>query len=371
MPFILIKNNLKLMLRSKWILILMIILPLVTIALLANAFREMLDSAYKMEEFKVGYRVEKDSGYKELLEPFQTVCKENSIILQEFPEGDIEVLLKSEAVAVFVDIKAEDSYIIYKSNDRNTEAAITENIFANFFYQVNEVNNLTIYSREQGITDIPEVKAPQVLREKLKTDPLPSSTDYYGIVYIVYFAWCGMVSLVAVISSERKSAIPKRMKVSHLSNLSYYLGKFIPCTLAIFLEVSAAWALSVILYDIHWGNIMLSALIIFLVSMGSSAFGIVLFQLFRNVGVGIVLGFVITWVAGFFGGCFQTYMYAHLPKVLVELSPFYYLNRTLIEHSVKGYSDYTVKCILMLLGIIVVFSVIGVLMINRKTEEAG
>jgi ABC-2 type transport system permease protein len=369
MPFILIKNNLKLMLRSKWILILMIILPLVTIALLANAFREMLDSAYKMEEFKVGYRVEKDSGYKALMEPFQTVCKENSIILQEFPEGEIEVLLKSEAVAVFVDIKAEDSYVIYKSNNRNTEAAITENIFANFFYQVNEAKSLANYSR--AITEIPEIKAPQVLLEKLKTDPLPSSTDYYGIVYIVYFAWCGMVSLVAVISSERKSAIPKRMKVSHQSNLSYYLGKFIPCTLAIFLEVSAAWALSVILYDIHWGNITLSAFIIFLVSMGSSAFGIVLFQLFRNVGVGIVLGFVITWVAGFFGGCFQTYMYAHLPKVLVELSPFYYLNRTLIEHSVKGYSDYTAKCILMLLGIIVVFSVIGVFMINRKTEEAG
>lgn len=369
MPFILIKNNLKLMLRSKWILILMIILPLIVIALLSNAFKEMLNSAYEMKDFKVGYRVDKDSGYKDLLTQLQTSCKENGVILQDFPEGDIAVVLQSKAVAVFVEIKADNSYVIYRSNDRKTEAAITESIFSTFFYQVNEEKTVAAYKMQENSSDIAPVANYNALYEKLEPDPVPSSTDYYGIIYIIYFSWCGMVSLVAVISSERKSAIPRRLRVSQMSDWSCFLGKFIPCTLAIFLEVSAAWILSVLLYDIHWGNIGVSAAIIFLVSMAASAFGIVLFQVFRNVAVGVALGFVIIWVAGFFGGSFQTYMYAHLPQYLVNLSPLYYINRTLVEYSVKGYSSYTGKCIGILAGMIIIFGLLGMLLINRKLEE--
>lgn len=369
MPLVLIKNNLKLMLRSKWILILMIILPLVTIALLANAFKDMLNTSYTIEEFKVGYRVSEESRYGDLIPNLQTVCKENDVILLEYPDGDITELLKSQTVAVFVDITNDNSYKMYQSNDKKTEAAITESIFSGFFYQVNETVTTVTYGMEQGIIEMPAAKPVNLLQETLNTEPVPSSTDYYGIIYIVYFAWCGMVSLVAVISSERKSAIPKRMCVSHISKLNYYLGKFIPCTLAIFIEVCAAWILSVLLYDIHWGNIGISALVILLISMASSAFGMVLFQLFRNVAVSIVAAFVVIWTAGFFGGSFQTYMYAGLPQHLVNLSPIYFVNRTLVEYSVKGYSDYTGQCFGVLIGVILVCAAVGIILINRKLEE--
>ena len=113
----------------------------------------------------------------------------------------------------------------------------------------------------------------------------------------------------------------------------------------------------------------LSAFILFLVSMASSAFGILLFQLFDNVAVSIVCGFVIIWILGFFAGSFQTYMYAGLPQKLVELSPIYYINRTLVEFSTMGQSDYTVRCIAILIGIILLFSLAGALLMNRKLEE--
>lgn len=368
MPLVLIKNNLKLMLRSKWVLFIMAILPLITIALLSNAFKEMLKTTFEIEEFHVGYRVSAGSIYKEMLPELESICRENDVILQEFPNGDIAKLLQSETIAVFVDIK-DDSYVLYQSGDKKTEASITESIFSGFFYQVNETMTLLSYQIQNNISDAPQQEAGVIKSIALATDPVPSSTDYYGIIYILYFAWCGMISLVAVISSERKSAIPRRMRVSHISNFHYYIGKFIPCTLAVFIEVCAAWILSVILFDIHWGNIGISTLVIFMVAMAASAFGIILFQLFNNVAISIVLGFVIIWIAGFFGGSFQTYMYSDLPQKLVNMSPLYYVNRTIVEYSTKGHSDYLGTCILFLLGIIIVCGFFGTLLMNRKMEE--
>ncbi len=369
MPFVLIKNNLKLMLRGKWILFMMIILPLVTIALLSNAFQEMMNTDYTVSEFTVGYRIREDNSYRKLIPALKKVCKTQKILLQEYPEGDISQLLKNKTVAAFVEIKDSKSYQIFQSSDYKTEAAITESIFSSFFYQTNKAVTAATYTSEQGKADLSSVRDTKVRHEVLPTDPVPSSTDYYGIIYIVYFASCGMVSLVAVISSERKSAILSRMKVSHLSKFSFYLGKFLPCTLAIFIEIGTAWMISIPLFGIHWGNIGLSAIIIFLVSMASSAFGILLFQLFSNVAVSIVCGFVITWILGFFGGSFQTYMYAGLPQTLVDLCPIYYINRTLVEFSTMGHSDYTGLCIGILIGEIVLLSTAGALLTYRKLEE--
>jgi ABC-2 type transport system permease protein len=125
MPFILIKNYLKLMLRNKWILLMMIICPLLTVALLSNAFRDMMDTIHKVEDFQVGYRVSEGSIYKEMLPQLKTVCEENGMNLLEFQNGDIDQLMKDKTVAVFVDI-SDNSCTIYQSGDKKTEAAIVE-----------------------------------------------------------------------------------------------------------------------------------------------------------------------------------------------------------------------------------------------------
>lgn len=368
MPFILIKNNLKLMLRSKWILFMMILLPLITIALLSNAFKDMMETTYKIDDFKVGYSISENCRYKELLPELKDVFKNNNLTLQEYPNDDITQLLQNNTVAAFVEI-TDDTYTMYQSNDKKTEAAVTESIFSGFFYKVNENITMFTYEAEHGVVKAPALSSVKVIHEELDTDPVPSSIDYYGIIYIVYFAWCGMISLTAVISSERKSVIPKRMRVSHMSKANYYIGKFVPCIIASFLEVCAAWILSVLLFDIHWGNIGACIGIIFLISMAATAFGMVLFQLFNNAAISIIVGFIIIWITGFFGGSFQTYIYAHLPQNLVDISPIYYVNRTLVEFSTMGHSDFTGRCIAYLAGIIVVFGIVGILMMNKKVEE--
>ena len=369
MPFILIKNNLKLMLRSKWILVMMTLLPVITILLLSNAFKEMMDTAYKIEPFEVGYHLSEGSAYTDIIPQLAQICKENNVTLQEYKDADTTALLQSKMVAVFVEV-TDNSYVIYQSNDKKTEAAITESIFSTFFYQVNDTMTGMSNQAQNGLAKLPSSDV-EVTHEVLATDPVPSSTDYYGIIYIVYFAWCGMISLTAVISSERKSAISKRMRISHMSKSSYYIGKLIPCAMATLLETCVAWLLSVLLLDIHWGNILASFGILILTSIAASAFGMVLFQLFKNAAISIVTGFILIWIAGFLGGSFQTYIYANTPQRLVHLSPLYYINRTVVEFSTKGYSDYAGKCILYLVSIIVICGIAGILMMDREMGESA
>jgi len=358
------------MLRSKWILVMMTILPVITILLLSNAFKDMMDTAYKIEPFDVGYHLSDGSAFKDMIPQLKTICKDNHINLQEYQNVDSTALLQSKTVAVFVEIK-DGSYVIYQSNDKKTEAAVTESILSSFFYQVSDTMTEMSYQQQNGSVKIPTVSSIKVANEVLATDPVPSSTDYYGIIYIIYFAWCGMISLSAVISSERKSAISKRMRISHMSKFSYYIGKLIPCAIATLFESCVAWILSVVLLDIHWGKIWVCIVIMILISLAASAFGMVLFQLFKNAAISIVTGFIIIWAAGFFGGSFQTYMYANTPQKLVHLSPLYYINRTIVEFSTKGYSDYTGKCILYLVTIIVICGIAGILMMDREMGESA
>ena len=358
-----------LMLRSKWILFMMIIMPLFTIALLSNAFRSMMNTNVTIEEFKVGYRVNSDSDYKTLLAGLQDNFKEQNIILQEYPQGDIHELMQNRTVAVFVKIEEDNRYQLYQSSENKMEAALAESVFSSFFYQVKEARLIADYSIQNQNYPPKELNRNSIQSEILPVNPMPSADDYYGIIYIVYFAWCGLISLVAVISSERKNAIPRRMRVAQMPKASQYLGKLIPCSLTIFIQTCTGWILSVLIFDIHWGNIFLSTIIIALISLATSALGIVLFQLFHNVAISVVIGFVITWIWGFFGGAFQSYMYLDLPKFLILSSPIYHINRTLVEFSTMGHSEYLNGCILYLGGIIVGFALIGILLTGKKTKD--
>lgn len=367
MPLILIKNNLKLMLRSKWILFMMIIMPVFTIALLSNAFKGMMSTSVSIDPFNAGYRISKESPYEKMLPGLKAVCKDQKITLSQYPEGNIKNLLQDGTVDVFVDIKNDNTYTIYRSDDKDIQATFVESILSSFFYQAGEAAILSQASKTKANT--PSLINGTVIKEILPADPVPSSIDYYGIIYIVYFAWCGMISLVAVISSERKSAIPRRMQATPMAKINHYLGKFIPCALAIFIEVCCAGVLSVILLDIHWGRLELSILILLMISLAASALGLLLFQLFNNVAVSIIIGFIYSWVMGYFGGTFEAYRYLSLPKYLINSSPLYYINRTLTEYSTMGHSAYTGRCLLYLAVFIAVLGVAGILLMNRKMEE--
>lgn len=118
-----------------------------------------------------------------------------------------------------------------------------------------------------------------------------------------------------------------------VSRWKLYLAKLLPDVLVVSVGMGIAVGITSFLYGIHWGNIFLSAVLVLLTIMASSAFGFMLYYIFNNLIITIIILFTCVWFMGFFGGSFETYMFSNWPDSVKNLSPIYHSNRALVENS--------------------------------------
>lgn len=344
----LIKNNFKLMFRNTWSVAVMILGPVLVITVLSSAFSELMKSYDGVGEFTVGYRVQ-EMETNEMADAVTVAGEEADIHFFEYPDGDIKDVMEKNELAGFVEF-SEDSYVIYTSADYEVEGVTLE-----YFM------NKAMCAGVDAALRMPEQTGIALPVEKLSFMPAVDSVDYYGIVYIVYFCWCGMICAVGVLSNEKKYGIVRRFQVSNVSELKNYLGKFIPITLTVTAGMSMAAVITALLYGIHWGNPLLSIFIVFMMIIAGTAFGMMLYNISDNLVITIIVQFTIVWFMGFFGGSFETYMFSSTPDTLKHLSPIYHGNRALVELSCMGESDYAVSAVLYCAAITVVCSVVAIL----------
>ena len=345
----LIKNNFKLMFRNTWSVAVMLLGPVLVIMVLSSAFSELMKSYEKVDDFSVGYRVENAAEYQGMIEAAKTAGEEAGILFYEYPEGEIEDIMEKNGLAGFVEFSG-DAYVVYKSGDYEVEGITLE-------YFINKMMNAGVDASLQ----LQEQKEIVLPTEELEFMPAVNARDYYGIIYIAYFCWCGMICATGVLSNEKKYGIVRRFQVSNISEPKNYLGKFIPVTLTVSVGMAAATVITVLLYDIHWGNPPLSALIVFMMILAGNALGMMLYNISDSLVITIITEFSIVWFLGFFGGSFETYMFSRIPDVIKHLSPIYHGNRALVELSCMGQSNYTASAIWYSLGVTAVCSAIAIL----------
>lgn len=354
MPFILIKNHLKLMFRSVWVFVLMILGPIFVIGIISNVFEAFMESYQGKAEFVIGYRMEDTHLLYSNLDGIKAELLAQGITLVEYPKGDISSILLENNCKVFVDFNVGE-YTIYKMDGGETEGAFTEYFLGKMFRS--PLNN----SVSGG-----EVRAPVYSTAQLPAVDHINSTDYYGIVYIVYFIWCGFICLTSVVTSERKSRIGEKYAVSPVSAAGLYLGKLVPLALMMLSGIGISVCLVTSVFHIHWGNYPMTILLLFLTILAASSFGLFLCLLFKNMAVVVVIGFTLIWIAGFIGGSFETYMFSNVAETIKCLSPIYHVNRSLVEYSVMGSSQYTQSSIYYLIGMIAACGILGVFTIKIK-----
>lgn len=345
----LIKNNFKLMFRNTWSVAVMLLGPVLVIMVLSSAFSELMKSYEKVDDFSVGYRIQDAAEYQGMMEAVKTAGEEAGILFYEYPEGEIEDVMEKNGLAGFVEFSG-DAYVVYKSGDYEVEGITLE-------YFINKMMNAGVDASLQ----MQEQKEIVLPTEELEFMPAVNARDYYGIIYIAYFGWCGMICATGVLSNEKKYGIVRRFQVSNISEPKNYLGKFIPITLTVSVGMAAATVITVLLYDIHWGNPPLSALIVFIMISAGNALGMMLYNISDSLVITIITEFSIVWFLGFFGGSFETYMFSRIPDVIKHLSPIYHGNRALVELSCMGQSNYTASAIWYSLGVTVVCSAIAIL----------
>lgn len=358
-----IKNNFKLMFRSKMLLFMMVVLPILVIAALSSAFHGLLNHAYSTENFTVGYYMDENSPLKAGEEAFTDALAEQSIEVKGYSSNDMKGAITNENMDVFLYCGADTCEVAAADTD-----SIQARMCVYFMQQYLEQSNLAAMNIEQ--TMMGEEPLQNI---SIKTDSLPytktaDAEDYYGIIEIIYFTWCGLLFLTAVIQSERSNHLQKRFVISPASGIKLYLGKLIPCELLTALSIAVSAVIATILFDIHWGNLPGTIGILFLISLAATALGVVLLYLVKHLAVSVILLFSLVWGWGFIGGSFETYMYSSFPESVKRISPLYYANRTIVEYSTMGHSDYTMGCIVYLLGIFVLCAVVGIMLMKRRME---
>ena len=371
----LVKNNLKLMLREKMTMLFLIILPILLIAVLSSAFSKVLNKNYKIEPFTVGYSLEKGSKIENSFQSFITGFKEAHITLLEMSKDKALKEFKDEKLTAYIELN-DDKYTIYKKDGFDINTSIFENSISSAMYIYDGNKALMGYLMEKGL----QVKSDSgntvgyknfVKVETLKVEPVPSSIVYYGITEIVYVIWFGMIAVSIVINNERRYGVNNRIELTNVGSLTLFFGKLIPAVLALSIQIGIAAVTSTILMDINWGTSpLLSIAIIFLEIIAATSIGLLISLIIKNQALVNVIIFISTFFFGFIGGSFQTYMYNFVGDNLAKVSPLYYINRTLVELSTKGYSDYTEKCILLLLVIAVVSIIIGATATAKGREAA-
>lgn len=342
----LIKNNFKLMFRSTWSIVLMLLGPIMVIAVLSSAFSALMKSYEGVEEFSVGYRVQ--NVEEAMIEATKLAGEEAGILFYEYPEGEIEDIMANNELAGFVNITKEE-YTVYTSEDYEVEGITLEYFMSKV---MSEGINQALSGQNKSEIELPV--------EQLEYMPAIDAVDYYGIVYIVYFCWCGIVCAVGVLNNEKKYGIGRRFQVSNLSETQNFLGKFIPIVLTVAGGMGIAIATTVLLYGIHWGRPLVSMGIVLLMIVAGAAFALMLYYITENIVITIILQFTIVWILGFLGGSFETYMFSATPELLKKLSPIYHTNRALVELSCMGESTYITSAIIYSLAITVICSMIAI-----------
>lgn len=334
------------MFRSTWSIVLMLLGPIMVIAVLSSAFSALMKSYEGVDEFSVGYRVQNVGEV--MIEATKLAGEEAGILFYEYPEGEIEDIMANNELAGFVNITKEE-YTVYTSEDYEVEGITLEYFMSKV---MSEGINQALSGQNKSEIELPV--------EQLEYMPAIDAVDYYGIVYIVYFCWCGIVCAVGVLNNEKKYGIVRRFQVSNLSETQNFLGKFIPIVLTVAGGMGIAIATTVLLYGIHWGRPLVSMGIVLLMIVAGAAFALMLYYITENIVITIILQFTIVWILGFLGGSFETYMFSATPELLKKLSPIYHTNRALVELSCMGESTYITSAIIYSLAITVICSMIAI-----------
>ena len=342
-----IKNNVKLMCRSWGNILLFIIMPVILVFCLSSAFGTLM-SKYEDSEMTAGYRMEGDGITAEMIEAMCEVAEENDITLNEYPTGDPEKLIQDNELAGFIIFK-DGSYKVYEDSDNAAQGKVIE-YFVNAFYENATAAAMGVDSESVKIS----VEHPDFIKSI-------DATDYYGIVEIIYFGWCAIVAGAGIFMNEKKYKIRKRYQVANLSPIKDYLGRFIPIAIVASLGTVIAALLTVVLLGVHWGNLLLSLIILVVSVMAASAMGVMIYNITDNMVATIIIMFAIVWIFGFWGGSFETYMFSSHPMILKNISPIYHIDRAIVELSSMGHSDYVINAIGYSGIIILVASLISVI----------
>ncbi len=353
--------------------------PTVVAAVLISAFTNLMKTYEGVDTFEVGYTIEEGSVFEAGIETLIDTFDENGIKFTLYMNEQPEEAIERKQLAGFVSFGKND-YTIYETKDTRAQGHILEYMLENTFETATDTalmaaaimstaqagtcettNAGTLQGGTQGTTNAGMLQVGgHITTEYPEYIPAIDSTDYYGIIEIVYFSAIAIVCGAAFFSNEKKNRIDRKLRVSNISGAKVYLAKLISITIAVSIGILAATLVLTALMGVRWGNALLSAGIVFMLILGTLAMELFILEVTNSMAATVIITFAIVWLMGFVGGSFETYMFSNHSQTLKNLSPIYYANRSLVELSCMGQSDFVPITLMVSTGMCIVFSALAV-----------
>ncbi len=344
------KNNLKLMLRCRALVLIVICMVMVT-GMLSAVFKDLLSDNFYIGDFTLGVSFGEDCVYAPAKSAIQAAFDHENTVVIDIPYGSGQKAIESKKADVVAEFNNQGC-TVYSDGNHETEAGFVS------------VTASSIISKSSDARTYNHVNA-----YKIDVLPMPGSELYYTAAYTVFFVWVSMIALGAVMSSERKNKIGARFKTAPVSSFNIYLSRFIPSAIMIAALIFTGVAICTWLFDIEWLKIATTALLLILGCIAAAALATVLFSLIKNVILTIVFGYCLLVFWAFFGGSFCPYMQAPWADTLRNYSPIYYMTRSIVELNTSGSSEFTVPAIIVLCGISVVCIPLGMIAVKLGKED--
>ena len=330
-----------------WVNVLLFaICPVIVSAVLISAFSNLMETYKERGEMRCGYSIEGGSIWETAEETLKISGEQADITFFRFDSEEPEEMITKNDLSGFIKFE-NGKYKIYRVAEQPTQGAALEYFMSIF---CDEMTNAKIDSVDNIKLNI---EHPSFLKAV-------DSTDYYGIVFVLYYAWCAIICASGILTSEKKYGIRRRYTVSALGEIQLYLGRFVPLAIVVFFGTIGAAILNSICFGTNWGNILYAGVLFLIMTAAASALGLMFQSITDNMIITVILTFSLVWTAGFFGGSFETYMFSERPEFLKQLSPIYHCNRAMVEQAASGRTNYIPSAILYCAGIIVVCSLISV-----------
>lgn len=370
MIWFLIKSDIKRYFRDKAGVAMTIFCPVIFIFILSNAFGSYMNNKFEISPFSIGYTISEKSPLYNNFDDLKKELKKEKITLVETGKSEAMKDIAGDKLSGFVEF-TDDGYKFYKNDNRSIESGIFEGVLQSISYTTGTYSEMYKVFEQLGINPAARqgTQSGMLLTvKKLDSIPQPTALTYYGIAMIITTLSFSAFGAPSIINEDRQRKINKRIGLTQIRPLAVFASRMISSSIAGVMQISIGILASIILLQVDYGaKFPLVIGIMLLFSISVSALSTMLGYLIKNIAVSRMIVSAGMTFLNFLGGSYVPYIYTSgIALNLMKKTPFYYINRCLVELASQGSSSVLSTALLIIFGVIIVSGLIGAFAYSRR-----
>lgn len=344
-------------------LLFMFAMPLLLITIFSFALKDYVNADYKtFQNCRVFYYVNASDTAK--IEEFDEISGKISV------SAGVVFEQVSDYEAACRDVEASKAYgVITISNDG----------YDYFRSSFNEpeggklVRSLFVQMADEAGSSTGDVNVSLINKIRIDVNKLDSKNYYTfaGLSFSILF----MGLLVAFsVYNEKEFGTIERIKIGGSGVPAMVISKVLTGILCGIVMIGSSWAYSTFVLKVNWGSkIWYTMLVLLCLVIYSAVFGCVIGFIGKNKSMCQSSVLMFSMLCGYLGGSITPlYLLENVPvlKFIIKISPLYYTNRAIISLSNGIVDEKFTRSIMVLLGLTVLFAVLGVVIGKKVGKKA-